>query len=243
MRARAVPVHLRARDVPVLRALLKELQQLRSALHFALLDVVQGAVASPRVAAHLQLPSTPPDGQQVHEVLLVELDEMRAHGVTKSVRVQALQNREQELHGPRHDAPLLSLPAIHRVRLAGTSLPVRQHCDVVAIDGALHKVVNLTEDLVLLRRRPEDGVELKRLLLAAGDAFEGCHGTKGLHREGVAPRGCDLLTLVLGLQQRPDPAEDTHLAFHIQQKVVASSALVLLVPEKRLKRRVFRFQR
>mmetsp|Transcript_112610 Transcript_112610/g.282067 ORF Transcript_112610/g.282067 Transcript_112610/m.282067 type:complete len:207 (+) Transcript_112610:481-1101(+) len=101
--------------------------------------------------------------QKVAEVVPVQLHKAGAHAGSEALRVQAAEPLEDGLDGPRGHAALVALTPIHGVGLSRARLAVGEDGDAVAIDCRLHQALDLLEHLRLLGRRPEDGVEVRRL--------------------------------------------------------------------------------
>ena len=173
VRPRGLLVHLRPARGSAHRAVLQQADHLIRAARLAFADAAHddGAV---RAFSHADLLRRDVRVQQITHLLVVNL-EKRASNRALAHAPPLFYPREDVLDHPRDDADLVvgagaQGGATHRVRLAASRLPVRQHRRVVPVEARVHQ--GRHEVIVhprLLRFRSKDFVKVERSVFAEDD--------------------------------------------------------------------------
>mmetsp|Transcript_40485 Transcript_40485/g.130091 ORF Transcript_40485/g.130091 Transcript_40485/m.130091 type:complete len:406 (+) Transcript_40485:701-1918(+) len=229
MRPAARGIHLRGGDVPLLLALVQRRHQLLGSRHDLLLHSLHVHHATAQVFLHLQADLRRLAvfrrgrfvGEQIQDVLLVDLYHVGLHLERLASRSLLLHDVEEALDGARGKARLL-WGAIHRVSLARTGLAVRENRDVVAVDGALHELPAVREDLLLGAVAVEDRVETE------GPNVGVRRRARDLNRHGVYAAQRGRLAVLAG-DHGPEAAEDTDHTLHVLDLVVVLLPKLLLL--------------
>mmetsp|Transcript_9726 Transcript_9726/g.34699 ORF Transcript_9726/g.34699 Transcript_9726/m.34699 type:complete len:311 (+) Transcript_9726:539-1471(+) len=163
--------------------------------------------------------------QEVPHGLVVDLDEAGLHLVRPALLLQALTGPDDLLNASCDDSLRVALAPKHGVCLSAPGLAVAEQAHLVPVQGGLHKLADLPEDVLLGGGLGEDLVKAKLPILGLrGERAIVGAGRGELHGHvvhvGHGGRGP-------GLLEGPDPAEDPDVAAELLNLVVQLAADVL----------------
>mmetsp|Transcript_22571 Transcript_22571/g.58850 ORF Transcript_22571/g.58850 Transcript_22571/m.58850 type:complete len:329 (-) Transcript_22571:1091-2077(-) len=196
-------------------------------------ELADGGVAVGVVHHLVELAGGQPLAEQVLVLLVVDLHHAGLHREAPALRLQVRAAAEDLLHGAR-DHPWMQRITQHSERLARAGLPISKDAHLLAIQGRLHQLANLSKHVVLRGLGPEYAVKGKHVqgaLLPLGARHDQLHAAarrRLLVQNGLHGRRTAVQLLHLHGRRRAEAAEHADVALHLLDGVVQLAAVVLV---------------
>mmetsp|Transcript_71571 Transcript_71571/g.128844 ORF Transcript_71571/g.128844 Transcript_71571/m.128844 type:complete len:309 (+) Transcript_71571:658-1584(+) len=162
--------------------------------------------------------------QEVHQFIAIKLKHGAYHPALAVDAITAY-HFEELVSGAGNQAGTV-LASVHGVRLAGSSLPIRKHCHIEAVDARANQSPAVCKDILLRRVLVEDSVEVEVFgwLLHISLVVD-------LHGERVQLPNPHLVSSLTS-HLRPDPRKHTDGTLHVLHLVVVSFPQHLLLGKR-----------